>query len=154
MLKHRILVADPDHSLLTAYKQYLTAEGFVAATARTGSECVERLFEFSPNVLVLDPKVLGGSAEGFLGMTLDDDNVSRLHVIILTEPEDDDIRAELAPFPVAAWHVKPFGPAALTKQIRSLLGSGTSSDVFVTEWAQDETAFSKSEEILVADSPV
>ena len=43
MLRLRVLLADPDASLVARYRAYLTKEGFSVAAAHSSLECLERL---------------------------------------------------------------------------------------------------------------
>ena len=64
----RVLMADPDESLQPVYREPLLQEGFELATAASGLECVARLRERVPDVLVLEPQLPWGGGEGVLAM--------------------------------------------------------------------------------------
>lgn len=53
----RVLMADPDGSLPAVYRAPLLQDGFELVTASSGLECVARLRERVPDVLVLDIEV-------------------------------------------------------------------------------------------------
>ena len=61
-------MADPDESLQPLYRERLMQEGFELATASSGLECVARLRERVPDVLVLEPQLPWGGGEGVLAM--------------------------------------------------------------------------------------
>ena len=63
----RVLIADPDKLLLAAYSQHLTQRGASVSTARTGLECLEKLMQSVPDVLVLEPELLWGGGDGVSG---------------------------------------------------------------------------------------
>ncbi len=153
MARHRILLADADAALLSAYQEYLTAEGFSVSTARTGADCVEWLADCTPDVLIVDLELTTGWGEGLLGMKWDGDDRPWIRVIVLTSHENEDAYSRFASFPVSAWHVKPLGPAMLAQRIRELLYSPAASDVFVTEWAQSNGVHTGNEKAMVSDSP-
>jgi len=53
----RVLVTDPDESLLAVCEQSLTQHGFRVFTAATGADCLQKLREYVPHVLVLEPEL-------------------------------------------------------------------------------------------------
>ena len=61
-----VLMADPDPSLPPVYREPLLREGFDLGTAANGLECVARLRECVPDVLVLEPQMPGAGAKGSL----------------------------------------------------------------------------------------
>ena len=62
----RVLMADPDESLRPVYRGPLFEEGFELVTAASGLECVARLRDRVPDVLVLEPQLPWGGGEGVL----------------------------------------------------------------------------------------
>ena len=64
----RVLMADPDESLHPVYRVPLLQEGFEVAAASSGLECVARLRERAPDILVLEPQLPWGGGEGVLAM--------------------------------------------------------------------------------------
>ena len=60
MMSIRILIADRDEFLSTAYHEHFSRHGAVVATATTGLACIDRLRDFAPDVLILDPSLLWG----------------------------------------------------------------------------------------------
>ena len=64
----RVLMADPDESLQPVYREPLLQEGFELVTAVSGLECVARLRERVPDVLVLEPQLPWGGGDGVLAI--------------------------------------------------------------------------------------
>ena len=60
----RVLMADPDESLQPEYRGPLLQEGFELVTAVNGLECVARMRERVPDLLVLEPQLPWGGGEG------------------------------------------------------------------------------------------
>ena len=58
----RVLLADPDEALPALYREPLGDEGFEVVTAFSGIECVARLQERVPDLLVLEPQMPWGLA--------------------------------------------------------------------------------------------
>ena len=59
----RVLMADPDAALPSLYREPLLREGFELVTAVSGLECVARLRERVPDVLVLEPHMPSGGGD-------------------------------------------------------------------------------------------
>ena len=64
----RVLLTDPDEFSATTYADCLRQRGAIVTTASTGLECLERLRDFVPDVLVLDPELLWGGGDGVLAV--------------------------------------------------------------------------------------
>jgi DNA-binding response OmpR family regulator len=79
----RVLIADPDESLLSWCREYLSRHGLEVATASSGLDCVAHLRSFAPDALVLEPELLWGGADGVLAMMEEDPSVPRVPVLIL-----------------------------------------------------------------------
>jgi CheY-like chemotaxis protein/sRNA-binding carbon storage regulator CsrA len=116
----RVLIADPDEYLLDNYRGYLEQHGFEVATAKTGMECVERLREWSPDVLVLEPSIPWGSGDGVLAMMHEETDIPLVPVIVLTYGRDRSVLYQLAPFKIDDYQTKPLRPTRLIERIRTL----------------------------------
>ena len=55
LMSIHILIADPDEYVLDSYREHLEQHGFDVVTATNGLDCVHRLRDSTPDVLVLDP---------------------------------------------------------------------------------------------------
>jgi putative two-component system response regulator len=117
----RVLLADGNESLVTEYQTFLSSKGFVAATATTGLDCVERLRDFQPNVLVLEADLQWGWGEGVLARMFEDTDLPRVPVIVLADPYERNVRSRLAGFPISEFHWKPVMPAMLALFVQRLL---------------------------------
>lgn len=117
----RVLMADPDESLHPAYRGPLSREGFELATASSGLECVARLRETVPDVLVLEPRLPWGGGDGILAMMGEDPDLAVIPVIVLTSCRDAYALRDVARFPVNDYHVKPLAPDRLAGRLRGVL---------------------------------
>ena len=61
-----VVLADSDVSRLKNYERHLRRAGFSVSTADGGVKCICRLRESAPDILVLDPRLLWGGADGIL----------------------------------------------------------------------------------------
>ena len=56
----RVLLADPEESILAAFATSLTRRGFEVFTASNERDCVRHLCESAPDVVVLEPDTNAG----------------------------------------------------------------------------------------------
>ena len=116
----RVLIADPDESLLAAYRKLLRKD-FEVVTAPNALKCVRRLREGVPAVLVLEPQLPGGGGAVVLAVMRDEPRLSLVPVMIITACRDPRILSSVAPFPISDYRVKPLPAAHLATRIHRLL---------------------------------
>ena len=114
-------MADPDASLAPVYRGPLLQEGFELVMAASGLECVARLRECVPDVLVLEPQLPWGGGDGVLAMMGEVPGLAVIPVMVLTSCRDRHVLKGLARFPVSDYHLKPLAPDRLVGRLRSLL---------------------------------
>jgi CheY-like chemotaxis protein len=117
----RVLMADPDESLPPLYREPLLREGFQLVTAVSGLECLARLRERVPDVLVLEPHLPWGGGDGILAMLDGTPELAHIPVMVLTSCRDAHVLQGVARFPISDYHVKPLAPDRLAGRLRSLL---------------------------------
>ena len=119
-----VLIADTDEYLLGVYRTYLEQHGLTVATATSGVECMEKLRESMPDVLVIDPCVPWGSGDGVLAVIREDQELSRIRVIVLTDAHDRGVLYRLSPFRVDDFQIKPMSGKRLTERVVALMHRG------------------------------
>ena len=119
--RFRVLVADPDASLAAVYRGPLAREGFELVAAASGVECVARLSERVPDVLVIEPQMPWGGGEGVLAIMGESPDLAMVPVMILTSCRDPHVLQSVARFPISDYQVKPLAPDSLVERIRSFL---------------------------------
>lgn len=117
MISARILIADRDEYLLAAYRERLTQHGAHVATAATGLACLDRLRDFAPDVLVLDPAMLWGGGDGVLAILHEEPQIRPAAVLLLTHGGNRSLLYQLSSFRVDDYQVKPVSPQRLLERI-------------------------------------
>ena len=117
----RVLMADPDESLHPLYREPLLREGFEVDRALSGIECVSRLRERVPDVLVLEPQLPWGGGDGVLAVMGGDPQLATVPVMVLTSCRDPRILEAVTRFPVSDYQLKPLAPDRLAGRLRALL---------------------------------
>jgi len=114
-------MADPDESLQPVYRGPLLEEGFELVTATSGLECVARLRERVPDVLVLEPQLPWGGGEGVLAMMGEIPALATVPVMVLTSCRDSRLLEAVARFPVSDYQLKPLAADRLAERLRAIL---------------------------------
>lgn len=120
MMSVRILIADRDEFLLAAYREHLSRRGVIVATATTGLTCIDRLRDFEPDVLVLDPAILWGGGDGVLAVMHEEPQIRPASVLLLTHGGDRGLIYRLSSFRVDDYQTKPVSPVQLMQRICTL----------------------------------
>jgi len=115
------LLADPDESIHPVYREPLLREGFEVDMALSGLECIARLRERVPDVLVLEPQLPWGGGDGVLAMMSEDPDLTAVPVMVLTSCRDPHVLQRVAHFSINDYNLKPLPPDRLAKRLRSLL---------------------------------
>jgi DNA-binding response OmpR family regulator len=116
-----ILMADPDESLEPVYRESLLQEGFQLVAAESGLECLARLREGVPDVLVLEPQLPWGDGEEVLAIMGEDPELAIVPVMVLTSCRDVNLLKAVARFPVSDYQLKPLAPDRLAERLRAIL---------------------------------
>jgi len=114
----RVLLADPDPTLLASYQTRLSQDGFEVSTATNGVDCLEGLHTFRPDVIVLEPEMpWGGRVLSVMHEVFD---LPPVPVFIITSQESA-LRLNLRQFPLVT-HVqaKPVRADELVRMIRHI----------------------------------
>lgn len=118
----RVLIADSDASLLESYLEYLDSRGFDVAIVTNGLDCLGKLREFVPQVLVLEPSLPWGGGDGVVAVMQEDAELRDIPVIVLTYGRDCGALYRLAPYRIADYLIKPQPPRRLVERIKALGG--------------------------------
>jgi DNA-binding response OmpR family regulator len=122
MRPSRVLVVVPNATLANAYRESLALEGFEVATARDGLECVRRLRDFVPDVLVLATALPWGGGDGVLAVMNEDARLQHVAVIVMATGQDPGGPPRLWDFPIAEYHSHPLSPQLLARRVRLRAG--------------------------------
>lgn len=122
-----VLLATGDDRLRTAGRCYLSEYGYTVVAATDGVECVTRLREAPPDVVVLDDALLWGGAAGVLAH-LAASPVGTTPVILLgSGPVRSRAADPTEEPPIVAVLEKPVAVSTLLWAVRSATGPGTTT---------------------------
>jgi DNA-binding response OmpR family regulator len=115
----KLLLIDDDRELTQMLGEFLEGEGFTVNAARTGAEGLRDITAASPDLVVLDVMLPGGSGFDVL-RSLRSAN-ARLPVLMLTARGDDVDRILGLELGADDYLAKPFNPRELAARIRAIL---------------------------------
>lgn len=117
-----ILFADTDGELCELYQRFFLQRGYEVETARDGLECLTKLQQRKPAVLILELELPWGGADGVLGCMEEETSLSSIPVIIIgTNSPPAALSADHNPL-VYFSLLKPFRFDDLLASIRAALG--------------------------------
>jgi CheY-like chemotaxis protein len=119
-MNQTLLIANADAEVCDICKQFLINRGYDVAIATDGLDCLRKLRQLAPSVLVLDLDLRWGGGEGVLAWLREESLLDQIAVVVTTAASPDCGRA-LAP--VVAYLAKPFTLIALLETVRSALAT-------------------------------
>jgi two-component system cell cycle response regulator DivK len=119
-----ILIADADRELCDLYRRFFSHHGWQVRASGDGLECLARLRQLSPQLLILDLNLPWGGADGLLAVMREDPSLDRIPVILTSTEASPEAVSGLVSPPVVNVMWKPFSLTALFEIVRSGLGEG------------------------------
>jgi len=119
----KVLVVDDDAFIRRPLEYILREEGFAPFTAVDGEDCLKKVAETRPDLIILDVMMPGADGIATCRRLKADRRTARIPVIMLTARSSRDDRLEGTRAGADAYVTKPFSPARLVAAVRDLLGS-------------------------------
>jgi len=118
-MKQRLLIADRDAERCEVYRRFLTERGYEVEISTDGLDCLAKLRQVTPAVLVLDLELLWGGGDGVLAWLREESPAPRIPVLLTATAAGPPDMAEINEPPVVDYLPKPFALAGLLERIRS-----------------------------------
>jgi CheY-like chemotaxis protein len=112
-----VLVAESDAGLRDVYKKFLGGRDFDVQTAACGLECLEKLRQELPDVLVLDLALPWGGGDGVLAWLCEEGLQSEVAVVLMSTSGGRQEAPQSTQAPVVESLAKPFTLAALLQSV-------------------------------------
>ncbi|WP_347140154.1 response regulator transcription factor [Paracoccus sp. SSK6] len=122
-----ILVVDDDAEIRSLLARYLGGQGFRVTTAQDRRDCLARVADARPDLIVLDVMLPDGTGLEICRSL--QDQRPRVPVILLTALKEDVDRIVGLEIGADDYLGKPFNPRELTARIRAVLRRSGSEDV-------------------------
>jgi DNA-binding response OmpR family regulator len=81
-MRETLLIADGDAELCDIYRQFLTARGYEVETSSDGLNCLRKLRQVTPAVLLLDLELRWGGGDGVLDWIREESPTHGIPVIL------------------------------------------------------------------------
>lgn len=107
-MRQSLLIADGDAELCDLYEMLLAELGYDVETATNGLDCLRKLHQSTPDILVLDLDLRWGGADGVLDCLRDENSTHRIPVILTAADGYPNGWAESIDAPVVAYLPRPF----------------------------------------------
>lgn len=111
-----VLFADANREFRDDYVWWLSSCGFKVETADDGLECLAKLRQFVPDLLILDLELPWGGGEGVLGVMREDPWLLPTRVVLTSAVAPAQVLDGLASPPVVQALTKPFQLSALMER--------------------------------------
>lgn len=123
MNKKIILVVDDEPDILETISEILNLEGYTVFTARNGNECLEKLDDIIPDIILLDIMMPGLTTKEILDQIEQDERLKDTKIIFITavgmtEAEKEEL---LSREKVVDFIQKPFELDELLSKIKAVL---------------------------------
>ena len=117
-MKQRLLIADRDAEKCAHYRTFLADMGYDAETCTDGLDCVAKLRQETPAVLVLDLELLWGGGDGVLAWLREESRAPRIPVLLTANAAKPPDVAEFNEPPVVDYLPRPCTLRSLLEKIR------------------------------------
>ena len=118
-MKPRLLIAEDDAELCQDYARFFAARGFDVETASNALECLKKIRQTNPTVLLLDLQLRWGGGDGVVAWLREEQQAPRIPVVLTTTANSVKSYAGLVERPVVRCLEKPFPLTALLESVRS-----------------------------------
>lgn len=117
----RVLVVDDDAFIRRPLEFILREEGFEPATAVDGNDCIVKLEQERPDLIVLDVMMPGRDGFSICEQLKRDPALARIPVILLSARGREQDRERGLALGAEEFMTKPYSPSDLIRRIRGLL---------------------------------
>lgn len=119
-----VLVVDDEPDILETISEILNFEGYMVFTARNGNECLEKLDDIIPDLILLDIMMPGLTTKEILDQIEQDERLGKTKIIFITavgmtEAEREEL---LSRKKVVDFIQKPFELDELLSKVKMALG--------------------------------
>lgn len=118
----KLLIADPDEVQLDYYQRHFRHGAWSVETATNALDCLARLRDFEPDVLVLEPEMPWGGGSGVLECMRDDPSLPKIPVIVLTRGPSTEELWRITGYSLEDFFVKPVSVETLARRIYTAIG--------------------------------
>jgi len=117
----KILIVDDEPNIVIPIQFLMEQNGFTVATAYNGSEALEKVKTFKPDLIILDIMLPGMDGFEICQRIRENSDWSRIKIIIVTAMGREANMAKGIALGADAYIIKPFSNTHIVRQVQSLL---------------------------------
>jgi DNA-binding response OmpR family regulator len=118
----KIMAVDDETNILLILKLLLQREGFEVITVKSGQECLDKLEEIKPDIILMDVMMPGLDGWETCKKIKENEKTKAIPVLMLTVRTSDNSRQKSLGYACADGHLcKPMSRDALVEEINALL---------------------------------
>lgn len=118
----KILIVDDNDDVVTTYRVVLERMGYGVDIARDGNECLEKIEQNRPDIVLLDVLLPGLSGNEVCRLIKETARTSDIPVVAITASVAADTREKMAEVGADAFLLKPIEVSDLNRVVKKFLG--------------------------------
>ncbi len=119
----KILIVDDNDDVVTTYRVVLERMGYGVDIARDGNECLEKIEQNRPDIVLLDVLLPGLSGNEVCRLIKETARTSDIPVVAITASVAADTREKMAEVGADAFLLKPIEVSDLNRVVKKFLGA-------------------------------
>lgn len=119
----KILIVDDNNDVVTTYRVVLERMGYAVEVARDGNECLEKIEQDRPDMVLLDVLLPGLSGNEVCRVIKETARTSDMPVVAITASVAADTREKMAEVGADAFLLKPIEVSDLNRVVKQFLGA-------------------------------
>jgi DNA-binding NtrC family response regulator len=135
----RVLIAESDFGRMAAHRLFLEVHGFDVATACDALDCVEKIIETQPDVVVLELELVWGGGEGVLAWMRYEERNASIPVVLTADWPARELSDLVVP-PVICALANSFGLKSMLRAVRSACGAPLVAEMVESTTEQRQVA--------------
>jgi CheY-like chemotaxis protein len=133
-----VLLAEADRALRNDHLCFLSGLGFQVELASDGLQCLAKLRQHVPDLLILDHEVPWGGGEGVLEIMRGDSRLFQTQVVLLSAVAAEELSEVATAPPVVRTLTKPFPMSALLEHSGATMPGEQANPLLDTVYHLDE----------------
>jgi CheY-like chemotaxis protein len=120
--ENKILIVDDNDDVITTYRVVLERMGYAVETAHDGNECLEKIEQDKPDLVLLDVLLPGLSGSEVCKLIKETARTSDIPVVAITASLSANTRERMAEVEADEFLLKPIDVSDLNRVIKKFLG--------------------------------
>ena len=121
--RHKILIVDDDAFIRRPLEYILREEGFSPSTAVDGEDCLKKVAEDRPDLIILDVMMPGRDGFEVCRLLKNDPRYAGIPIVLLSARGRENDTEKGLSLGAAEFMTKPYSPSDLVSRLRDLLST-------------------------------